>query len=303
MKDAKDKSDDGYSEDEFDMSPPKPSAAKDTKPTAPKGVKKNSLESVEKPSLGAKKQNTIKETKAKVSNVKRNQDEGNVLLKSKEASNKNDDYDDDFEDVDKSLEKKNTQRRMLPPKVQSNRSHLVSPKAPEDFLMKPNMSISTNIDRYKDSSKKARLSNTIVSSSDGMQNFNKSSMKTYLHKQMKLNVLQSIQHDLHGAKKKLRHANKLRHKAESSGGDSQLILLNKENLMLKDELKHMSKNLNKFIGIPHINNSRFDEGAQGQEEEQVQEVQPLDVHDQAGQAESQGFREEDLRADHPEYEE
>jgi hypothetical protein len=222
------KSNDGYSEEEFDIPPSKPTDSKDKKKLAvskesqesyskDSDFKKNSIESKnsEKHNLEVKKKTTVKEETTKVSPVKRKQDEGNVLLKSKETTNKNDDYDDDFEEVDRSLKKKPTQKRMLPPKVQSNRSHFVSPKAGQDLLMKPNMSISTNIDRYKESSKKTRLINTIVSSSDGMQNFNKSSMKTYLQKQMKLNVLQSIQHDIHEAKKRLKHAKKLRQKAES----------------------------------------------------------------------------------------
>lgn len=292
----------GYSEDEFDISPTKPADKKGSKkPEISKeskdsyskdsDFKMNSLESKksEKPNLGIKIQNNIKADASKAPPAKRNQDEGNVLLKSKETSNKNDDYDEDFEEVDKSLEKKTTQRRVLPPKAQSNRSHFVSPKGANNFHTRPNMSINTNINRYNESSKKARLSNTIVSSSDGMQNFNKSSMKTYLQKQMKLNDLQSVQHDLHDAKRKLRHAKKLRQKAETSGGDSQLILLNKENLMLKDELRHMSSSLNKFIGTHQIKIYRFNERAQSQETRKVKEIQPLYVDVQTRKAKIQSF--------------
>ena len=95
-----------------------------------------------------------------------------------------------------------------------------------------------------------RLNRSMVSSSDGMQRFGTVNMKKYLLQKSKMNPLAAIEKGIDGAKYKLEKSEKYRLQSNEAGDETmQLVLLNKENLTLRDELRLMNDDLNKFIDI------------------------------------------------------
>ena len=95
-----------------------------------------------------------------------------------------------------------------------------------------------------------RMNRSMVSGDEMMGNVNRISMRAYLKRQIKLNPLAEIEEDLLKAKEALKRVKKTRSQSESADDtQKRLILLNRENILLRDELKGMNNNLNKFIDL------------------------------------------------------
>ena len=92
--------------------------------------------------------------------------------------------------------------------------------------------------------------NRSMASGDEAMGFNPVSMRAYLKRKIKLNPLAEIEADLFKAKGELARVRKTRAISESTEDEQKrLIILNKENILLRNELKDMNNNLNKFIDL------------------------------------------------------
>lgn len=200
--------------------------------------KKSVVKQEEKPKNPPPKMTTLKKGESK---------ESNVLMKSKEKGRKNDDYDEDFDEVEESVGYEPKQSTKSKPPTQ--RAKVDPPKAATRFTARPTLNTHTDVESGTKSAKKKRMMNrSMMSGSDNNSGFNTTSMKTYLKNQIKRNPLASFEMDIKSAKNKAKLAKKLREKAgEQKDQQSELVILCKENNLLREELKSMNRNLNKFI--------------------------------------------------------
>ena len=131
-----------------------------------------------------------------------------------------------------------------------NKSHVVSPKASTKFTNRQSKVMDSIAVSDRSSTEKDRMNRSMVSGDEMMGNVNKISMRAYLKRQVKLNPLAEIEADIVKAKESLSKVKKIRSQSENlSDTQKRLILLNKENIHLRNELKGMNNNLNKFIDL------------------------------------------------------
>lgn len=232
---------DEYSDDEF-ASPQKSSTLKNKEKPKPIQQSQDSYSKDSDFKMNSNQSHPVNQNNIRSSVPSTVKGGSNVLLKSKETTNK-DTYDEDFEEVEEITDSKPSQQKK---RSLVHQSHAVSPKG--NRLM-GNNSIRSNLAKYNQNAKKGKRNNSsAMSNSDGMQNYSNASMKQYLQKHIKLNTLTKIERDCTKARSKLGRAQSLRVKAdEQSVETSQLGLLSQENSILKSELLHMSSNLNLFI--------------------------------------------------------
>ena len=88
---------------------------------------------------------------------------------------------------------------------------------------------------------------THTSSKNGLFSTNRS-MKLMSTHTSNISAMTTMQVDIETARDTLTKVDRIREKAENENDeDAQLVLLNKENIMLRDELKNLNNGLSKFI--------------------------------------------------------
>lgn len=131
-----------------------------------------------------------------------------------------------------------------------SKSHAITPKG-SNFTTRQNPAFNQSKGGRNMSSYESRkLNKSMVSENEGLHDVNTISMRQYLKRKIKLNPLAEVEADISKAKTVLQKVQNTRSKSEQASGEQQkLVLLNKENILLRNELKEMNNNLNKFIDI------------------------------------------------------
>jgi hypothetical protein len=153
---------------------------------------------------------------------------------------KPDSYDNGISEINESIHTKPKAKNM------ANNSMMVSPTN-SNFTTKRKLGGTSTT---RPGQKRNRLNKSMVSSSDGMHRFGNTTMKQYLNKKAKMNPLIAIETDIKEARYTIQKSQRCRQQSDEVGDDQlQLVLLNKENIILRDELKAMNNNLNSFIDV------------------------------------------------------
>jgi len=128
---------------------------------------------------------------------------------------------------------------------------IVSPSNSNKISARPNMRNRPDVAKTgRPSKKRNNFNRSMVSSSDSLQNFSTSNVKKYLNNKAKVNPMTAIENDVNDVKRILEKARALRGQSDGANDEtSRLVFLNKENLILREELKIMNNNLNKFIDV------------------------------------------------------